>query len=664
MTNQSFASENTRKNIPWAEVAKIFHLEHLSQHRTVTPVAENKKSPEEVSDAELVAQLNRKYNPAEIEEALIAEEEEDAPDPELSKYYPAPYYVKHNCLGYVKHTKDGEVDVQLCNFVPRISCEILYDDGEEVTREYEITVKDREGNVLPTFRVPAQSFGKLDWVGGNLPARCTLDVTGSVEKHIVHAVKETAAHTDLRHVYAHTGWIRQDGEMHFLLPGSPFFEVELDGKCANYGMVCGEEPADLGWLTGMLQLDVVPHDVMLPLMALVFLSPLNSLLRKAGYEPKFVFTLLGRTGAKKSTLSALALSFFGSFTASDLPMSFADTPNSILYNASHLDDILTCVDDSHPSTKEDVTNMNLIAEKLVRGYGDRVQRNRLTSEITMRKTRSPQGNVIMTAEFVPNIGESSLARLFCVEIKPDSIDLDVLGEIQERTQGGMLQRCMYAFLVWLRDKYLLTEEKEVAFITGMKVRYAETRAEWRSRLTAEKIVFHDRLPDTLTCLSIGWRMLTLFLKERNMITGEQRAQMLAEFTSILTEHAWKQSAAIVADKPTHVFLRNLFAMTEGGMVSITEREKPKIGNTVVGYEDDTYYYLLLDKSIGEVKRFCENTNQTFTLSSKALTKQLKEEGLLVPFGTSNSDSIKVMKKNVRVTRLRRAEVQKILSTLD
>ena len=339
-------------------------------------------------------------------------------------------------------------------------------------------------------------------------------------------------------------------------------------------------------------------------------------------------------------------------------------PNSILYSASHLDDILTCVDDSHPSTKEDVTNMNLIAEKLVRGYGDRAQRNRLTSEITMRKTRPPQGNVIMTAEFVPNIGESSLARLFCVEIKPDSIDLDVLGEIQERTRGGMLQRCMYTFLVWLRDKYLLTEEKEVAFITGMKVRYAETRAEWRSRLTTEKIVFHDRLPDTLTCLSIGFRMLTLFLKERNMITGEQRAEMLAEFESILLDLARKQSAAVVADKPTHVFLRNLFAMTEGGMVTIMEREKPKIGNSVVGYEDDAYYYFLLDKCVGEVKRFCENSNQSFTLSSKALAKQLREEGILNPIGTANTDNIKIMKRNVRVVRLLKSEVQKILSSLD
>ncbi|MBE6725755.1 MAG: hypothetical protein E7576_11300 [Ruminococcaceae bacterium] len=663
MTNQSFVSENTRRNITWAEVAKIFHLEHLGQKHTVEPVTENKKPPEEMSDAELVASLNRVYNPAEIEAALIAEEEEDAPDSELSKYYPAPYYAKYNCLGYVKHTKDGEVEVQLCNFAPRISCEILYDDGEEVTREYEITVRDENGLDLPTFRVPASSFGKLDWVGEKLPARCRLDVTGSVEKHIVNAMKGSSAHADLRSIYAHTGWVKQDGEYRFLLPGNPLCEVELEGKHANYGMVAETRESDLSYLVGMLELTFVPYDVMYPLLSMVFLSPLNSFLRQAGYEPKFVFTLIGRTGSKKSTLSALMLSFFGQFTELSMPMSFADTPNSILYAVSHLDDVLTCVDDSHPSTKNDVDNMNLIAEKLVRGYGDRAQRNRLTSEISMRKTRPPQGNAIMTMEFVPAIGESSLARTFCIETTPESIDLKVLQDVQDHARDGVLQRCMYSFLCWEKESYL-ADGKDEAFIASLRESFAEARWMWRNRLTAGKIIFHDRLPDTLACLTLGFRMLLRFLLDRKMLTEDQRQKRLAEFLTILTEHARKQSVAVVADKPTHVFLRNLFAMVDGGMVSITDREKPKIGNTVVGYEDDTYYYLLLDKSIGEVKRFCENTNQTFTLSSKALTKQLKEEGLLVPFGASNSDSIKVLKKNVRVTRLRRAEVLKILSTLD
>jgi hypothetical protein len=51
MTNQSFVSENTRRNITWAEVASFFHLEHFGKKHTVELVAENEKAPEEVSDA-------------------------------------------------------------------------------------------------------------------------------------------------------------------------------------------------------------------------------------------------------------------------------------------------------------------------------------------------------------------------------------------------------------------------------------------------------------------------------------------------------------------------------------------------------------------------------------------------------------------------------------
>ena len=661
MTNQENAIVFPKRNITWAEVKEHFHL---GKHHTVEPVVENKSLPEEMSDAELVASLNRVYNPDEIEAAYQQAEDEEAPDPELTKLYPEPYFVKDNCLGFTKKTKDGEVLVQLCNFAPRISCEVIYDDGEEERREYEILVRDENGNDLPKFRVPASSFGKMDWVSEKLPARCRLDVTGSVEKHIVNAMKGSSAHADLRSIYAHTGWVKQDGEYHFLLPGSPFFEVELEGKHANYGMIPETRESDLAYLYGMLELTFVPHDVMFPLLALTFLSPLNSFLREAGYEPKFVFTLIGRTGSKKSTLAALMLSFFGQFTESSMPMSFADTPNSILFAVSHLDDLLTCVDDSHPSNKAEMDNMTLIQEKLVRGYGDRAQRNRLTSEITMRKTRPPQGNVIMTVEFLPQIGESSLARTFCVETTPESIDLKVLQDVQNVAKDGVLQRSMYSYLCWEKERFLTSEKKTEAFVVSLRDKITEFRWMWRDRMTAERILFHDRLPDTLACLTLGFRMLLKFLQDKKMLTEDQRKEKLAEFESILLEHARKQSVAVIADKPTHVFFRNLFAMTEGGIVTIMDREKPKIGNSVVGYEDDQFYYLLLDKCVGEVKKFCENSNQSFTLSSKALSKQLKEEGLLVPFGASNSDSIKILKKNVRVVRLRKAEVQKILSSVE
>ena len=66
MTNQENAIVFPKRNITWAEVKAHFHL---GKHHTVEPVTENKKPLEEMSDAELVASLNRVYNPDEIEAA-------------------------------------------------------------------------------------------------------------------------------------------------------------------------------------------------------------------------------------------------------------------------------------------------------------------------------------------------------------------------------------------------------------------------------------------------------------------------------------------------------------------------------------------------------------------------------------------------------------------
>lgn len=93
------------------------------------------------------------------------------------------------------------------------------------------------------------------------------------------------------------------------------------------------DPDALPVLAYLLEHPPAPREVIWPLLAFTFLTPLNHFLHAANCEPKFVFLLQGRTGARKSSLAALFLSFFGGFTASDLPLSFRDTANSIIHNA-------------------------------------------------------------------------------------------------------------------------------------------------------------------------------------------------------------------------------------------------------------------------------------------------------------------------------------------
>ena len=373
---------------------------------------------------------------------------------QIKDFYSAPYYTENGCLCYLPVGRQDSPGIMLCNFAPRIVCEVIVDDGAEKTRRYLIGGTDANGNNFTPVEVPAGELEKMSWIANNLDASCDLCVVSQVEKHVRCAIKSTARFAEKQYIFSHTGWKKVDGAWQYLLPGDERYRVELKGKQRNYrgADTCTED--DLRKLFCFLRSDLMPDEIILPCIALVFLSPLNEFLRQIGHEPKFLLTLIGRTGSMKSTVAALMLSFFGNFSATDLPMSFRDTANSIVHNAFVLKDVLTCVDDYHPTARAEAGRMRETMQILARGYGDRAARNRLGSDITLREPRPPQGNVIVTAEFAPDIGESGTARLFCVEMKPGSICLPLLAEVQEQALDGCFVRCMGAFIRYIKERYL------------------------------------------------------------------------------------------------------------------------------------------------------------------------------------------------------------------
>lgn len=228
-------------------------------------------------------------------------------------------------------------------------------------------------------------------------------------------------------------------------------------------------------------------------------SPLNHFLKAAGCEPKFVLFLSGKTGSRKSTLAALMLSFFGKFTASELPLSFRDTPNSILHNAFSLKDVLTVIDDLHPSSRQEEQRMNGTAQAVMRAYGDRTGKGRLRADSTPMESRPPQGNAIITAEFAPDIGESGTARYFPLELKEKDVDLETLTAFQKVAADGTLQRCMYAYTQWIKETFLYSEEAKQEFTHFLNSRFLSCRDEFRK----SGIRCHGRVPEAVAHLQMG-----------------------------------------------------------------------------------------------------------------------------------------------------------------
>lgn len=578
---------------------------------------------------------------------------------QIKDFYSAPYYTENGCLCYLPVGRQDSPGIMLCNFAPRIVREVIVDDGAEKTRRYLIGGTDANGNNFTPVEVPAGELEKMSWIANNLDASCDLCVVSQVEKHVRCAIKTTARFADKRYIFSHTGWKKIGGEWHYLLPGDKTYQVELKGKQRNYYGAEGMSREDAEDLVKLLSGGMMPDEVLLPCLATAFLSPLNEFLRQIGHEPKYLLTLIGRTGSMKSTVAALMLSFFGNFSATDLPMSFRDTANSIVHNAFTLKDVLTCVDDYHPTARSDASQMKATMQTLARGYGDRAARNRLGSDITLREPRPPQGNVIVTAEFAPDIGESGTARLFCIEMKPGGINLPLLTEAQDKALEGKYAACMRGYTDMV--KYF-ADKGEVCGI--LKSKFMTYRSKWRERLRENEIQFHDRLPDTLACLEIGFSFMEIFLSAEAHMDEKGITALNERFENVLLYLAARQSESIEQDRPTHIFLRKLYSLIECGNVCLL----PATGRTeippknYIGYEDETYYYLMLDASHKAVKRLCGEQDEGFAISAKSLAKALADEGLIEPGDNgTNTRTMRFGGRLKRVMLLHKEKANKLVS---
>ena len=182
--------------------------------------------------------------------------------------------------------------------------------------------------------------------------------------------------------------------------------VELDCGLERFSFPEAAEDYTEAFSMSMKLLDLGSRSLMIPLIAFTFLTPLNEFFRQAGAEPNFILFLYGITGTHKSTLAALMLSFFGRFTHDTLPSNFRDTINALEKKGSDLKDVLTVIDDYHPASgKNDILKMANTAQQITRAYGDRRAHARLNTDMKLRQTYIPRGNLIITGEDIPDISE-------------------------------------------------------------------------------------------------------------------------------------------------------------------------------------------------------------------------------------------------------------------
>ena len=568
-----------------------------------------------------------------------------------------PYEIRDNCLYVTTVSKRGSSTTKVCNFVPRIVSEKTVDDGAVTEKTLVLSGIHADGSTLPPVEVNGADLSNFNWLLDKWGAKCIIEVGQRCKDQLRYYIQTTSEYAEQLTEYHVTGWKKIDGEWHFLLPGDDSLNVTLKGKLRYY---CGERnwsKTDLHTAKLLYTMPPARKEIIHPLLAFAFLTPLNEFLRQAGCMPKFTLFLTGRTGTRKSTIAALILSFFGAFTSTDLPMSFQDTANSITANAFTLKDVLTCIDDFYPSDNAEMKKLNTTAQKIMRAYGDRTGRGRMRADCTLMENRPPQGNAIITGELRPDVGESGIARYFPLELKDGDVNLAYLTEYQEEAAQGVYRRTMYAYTEWLKRRFICDDDHEEKFVKRLRELYDF----YRSDFLSHGVKCHGRLPEIVACLMIGMRFFLYFLKENGVIFQDEKDEEIKNFSDLLLRVAAQQAVDIEYEKPANIFVRKLYALMESGDVVL--KKKGSHGDYTPsffsGIVNSDYLMIHLDSVFPLIKKLCSDSGEAFPYTKNSIMKALVEEGIAEPGRQSTTRVTKIQNISMRLLYLRKDKTDAI-----
>lgn len=571
-----------------------------------------------------------------IRQAIVAEAKRPATKPTSGGRFEA------NDEGTFLITDSEKPPKRLANFGAKVTNEIIYDDGVEQQRYFEVEVQLKGRTIR--CNCSAAEFAGMGWVAPQCGIEAIIEPGQSNKDNLRTAIQELSDDVKVTHRFTATGWVKdpETGVYCFVHAGGAIgpqgpmdhVQTELSGALSRYELPEPAKAHDLERAYAAFQRlqDIAPRRIMIPLLA--------GAIRAVFGPADFGLFLVGQTGTGKSALSALINQFFGpTLHSRNLPGSFTSTGNALEMQAFMARDTVFTIDDFAPTaSRYDTQKMQSAADRMIRALGNGASRARLTSDATLRDCKPPRCMVLMSGEDVPQ-GMSARARLLILEVQKGDIKPEAwkaaLTECQEHAAEGVYAGLMSAFIRWLAEDY----ENRIAHFGRI-----------RDKIIAdmEESSNHRRTDGTEAQLWAAWRMFALFLKSVGVISTAKQKELVSEARSAITEAvAVQQEYQVESDEVDRflVYIRTaLFqkiAHLQGpegkppfraDLCGYTPSESggKREGGTCIGIYDGQNQVLLNPTSAKCIAwRVANAEGSSFALSANALGKRLHDRGLLL-----------------------------------
>ncbi len=299
------------------------------------------------------------------------------------------YSIVNGAFCQNKSTKEGEIEIPLCNFTCKVLEEIIHDDGFEDKSFLRISGTRQDGLPLPEVEVQAAKFYSTagSWFNDVWGTKAFV-YPGSQKKDNLRAAIQlySSSNGDIpsRRVYGYSGWLKLADQWIYLTGSGGIsaeglldhVQVELGaGHMSRYRLPAPDQNAIDAWpqiISDLFNICPSKPHIGAALLAAVARAPLGEC-----HPTDFALYLHGLTGAKKSAIAAIALAFFGDFTARSFPANWSDTENDLEAKGFAVKDSIYVVDDFKPSVNvAEAAKLHGKAERFIRNTGNQAGRGR------------------------------------------------------------------------------------------------------------------------------------------------------------------------------------------------------------------------------------------------------------------------------------------------
>lgn len=352
--------------------------------------------------------------------------------------------------------------------------------------------------------------------------------------------------------------------------------------------------------------------MLLPLFLLAHLGPLFELFAEAGFVPRFVTFLNGRTGSLKTSIALCLYKIFGELK--DTPeANFNDTETALEIKLGTACSRVLLVDDFRPPVTATGGRQNLEKlEKIIRFVGDRISKARSNPELGRAKEFPPTGCCLITGEDTGG-SQSSLLRCLVLSIEKGDIDGRKLQKYQDNPI--LLQTHMYHFLCWCGTH------------GDWLVHYIKENFKKERNYYSEK-VHERRIADTGATLVLVAHIFLCYAATVGTLAEGNKLPLEHEWRSII-EQALQFSEGYSKEKnPAAMYLSALFDMHQSGKVAIASEISTYEPTKHIGYAKEGEWWLRKNDLYRLVVQYWGGLGVAFPLSIVKVNEALDDQGLI------------------------------------